>query len=464
MLIFWHIYSKEFGIAIIMMIQKIKIAVLFFLVLGVHLRAQERWTLEECISHALEHNLQLKDMDYAKDSGKETYRQSIRNLLPTVGASSNYVISYGRSTDPFTNDIVNSDFFNNNYSLNASISVFEGFQKINSIKASKFLYKAAKEDVQQEKFLLAFKVMSAYYDIRFYEGLLKNSYEQETISQNNYDLVKKQIELGIKAGSDLYDADATLLGDKLLVTQNTNFLAAAKLALLQAMNLEGVTDITLQEDFELAVKSQEEVQVDSVFNKAKEFIPMLKAQQLRAKAAKKQLAAARGRLFPLVSIFSGYNTGYYETTVDSLGVIIPFKNQIRDNASHYIGASIEIPISYRWSRRSAVKQQKISMLRERNNVEIQEQELFKIIQELVQQHNALEAEMNQSTEKVKLQELAFEIAQKKYEKGLISALELFQAKNLFGAAQNENLQKRMQYRVNEKTLDFYGGLPVFNIN
>ena len=47
-----------------------------------------------------------------------------------------------------------------------------------------------------------------YYDIRFFEGLLEISKEQETISQANYKLIQRQIELGMKAGADLYEAEA----------------------------------------------------------------------------------------------------------------------------------------------------------------------------------------------------------------------------------------------------------------
>jgi outer membrane protein TolC len=100
----------------------------------------------------------------------------------------------------------------------------------------------------------------------------------------------------------------------------------------------------------------------------------------------------------------------------------------------------------------------------KNNLEIQEQELFKLIQQLVQDNQAILAEYDQSTQKVKAQQLAFTIAQKRYEKGLINALELFQAKNLYGIAQNENLQAALKLKVNQRTIDFYSGLPIFNIN
>ncbi|WP_245201383.1 TolC family protein [Saonia flava] len=426
--------------------------------------AQEAWTLDECVSYALEHNLQLNDFKYTMNSGKETYRQSVRNLLPSVNGSVDYNINYGRSEDPNTGGYVNTDFFSNNYAVNASMDLFQGFQKLNSIKASKFLYKAAMEDVQQQKYLLAFRVMTAYYDIKFYEGLVINSIEQAGISQTNYNLVKKQIELGLKAGADLYEAEAALLGDQLLVTQNKNLLAASKLTLLQEMNLENVEDIELTEEMDMIVTMDRNLDIDSVYNSAKEFIPLLKGQELRAKAAKKQLAAARGLLSPSLSIFSGFGTGYFETNVDSLGILIPFNNQIKDNTSRYIGVSLNVPISNGWSGRSRVKQQKINMQRANNAVKIQEQELFQLIQQLVQENNALKNEVKQSAKRMESQELAFTIAQKRYDKGLINALELFQAKNLFGTAQNENLQVRLRLRVNEKTLDFYGGLPIFNIN
>ena len=55
--------------------------------------AQESWTLEACIDHALEHNLLLNDFQYNNDANKEDYRQSIRNLLPEVNAGSNYKVN-----------------------------------------------------------------------------------------------------------------------------------------------------------------------------------------------------------------------------------------------------------------------------------------------------------------------------------------------------------------------------------
>ena len=282
------------------MYKEFKIITTVLLLTCVNLEAQDRWSLDDCISYALQHNLELNDYNYNLASNKETYRQSIRNVLPNINAYSDYNIRFGRSVDPNDNSIVNSDFFSNNYSINSSIDLFQGFQKINEIKAARFMYKATKEETLQQKYLLAFRIMRAFYDIQFFQGLLAISYEQQGVSQRNFDLVKKQIDLGLKAGADLYEAESLLLTDKLNVTQSANSLAAAKLRLIQEMNLVDVADIFI--DTQLPIKNEltqnVELRTDSVYNEARSFIPIIKAQMLREKAAKKQIAVARGSLYP----------------------------------------------------------------------------------------------------------------------------------------------------------------------
>lgn len=446
--------------------QKFKIATLLICSIWGSIIAQDTWTMDECVIYALEHNLQLNDFEYTNQGNRETYRQSVRNLLPSVNASSSYLISYGRAEDPNTGTFVNQDFYSNNYSLESSIDLFQGFQKINSIKASRFLFKATQEEVLQQKYLLAFRVMQAFYDIQFFEGLVEISKEQLIVSQSNYNLVEKQVELGLKAGADLYEAESLLLTDKLNVTQSNNQLAAAKLTLIQEMNLENTSEIAIQKDLQEEVSNfeSEEMKSDSIYTEARAFLPMIKAQEFRAKAAKKQVAVSRGRLYPSLSFFAGIGTGYFETTRDTLGNTLPFREQFRDNTSQYIGVNLNVPISNGWSARSRVKQSKIEKLRAENNLKTQEQELFQAIQQLVQDYNSLEVELVQSNQKMEAQNLAFTIAQKRYEKGLINALELFTAKNLYASAQNENLQVKLRAEINKSTLDFYRGLPVFNIN
>jgi outer membrane protein TolC len=210
--------------------------------------------------------------------------------------------------------------------------------------------------------------------------------------------------------------------------------------------------------------SQTRKNSDSVYNSAIGVVPILKAREYRAEAARKQVGVARGNLFPSLSLDAGYGTGYFETNIDNNGNVIPFRSQIKDNASSYIGVSLRIPISNGWSAHSRVKQQKIAQKQAANSLDLQKQELYQLIEQLVQENTSLKTEFEQSIKKVESQNLAYTIAQKRYEKGLLNAIDLFQAKNLYAEAQNENLQVRLRLQVNEKTLSFYEGAVIFNFN
>ncbi len=308
--------------------------------------------------------------------------------------------------------------------------------------------------------------MTAFYDVQFFEGLLQISKEQVNISIINYNLVNKQVELGVKAGSDLYEAKAILIADKLIVTQRINDLKVAKLILSQEMNLESSDEIqlTLSDDSLSENDNFQEIDSDSIYQEALTFIPIVKSQEFRVKAAKKEVAIARGQLYPSLRFIAGYNTGYFETNTDESDKLIPFNTQIRDNLSRFVGISLNIPISERWSNRSFLKQQKIALLQADNSLNIQKQELNKVIQELVLAYNTTKTEFEQTQQSEASRLLSFQISQKKYDNGLISALELFQAKNFYVNAQNENLRVISKLKVQKKTLDFYKGLPVFNIN
>ena len=90
---------------------KIKILSLVFLIATVSLFSQENWSLDACVSYAITHNLDLNNSRYTKDSSKENYRQSIRNLLPSVSGNASYNLRFGRSENPDTGGYTNTEFF-----------------------------------------------------------------------------------------------------------------------------------------------------------------------------------------------------------------------------------------------------------------------------------------------------------------------------------------------------------------
>lgn len=435
-----------------------------FLLLAFRVEAQKIWTLQDCVDHAIEHNLQAKDRRFQSASLEEEKKQSVRAMLPTIQAFSSYSISYGRSVDPNTNAVVSNDFFFNNYGLDADISLFQGFQKHHHKAAVRFIYQATLKGNEQEEYLLAFRVMNSFYDVVFYKGALKNAKDQILISETNKVFIEKQIEVGLIPGSDIHLAESVLIGDQLQVLSAENNLHAARLRLSHEMNLPNQSDelSLVHDENSLPIVTGHYI-LDSMYSNA-QGLPVIEAQEFRIQSATSRLKQSRGLLSPSLSAFAGYGTGYFETNVDADQNVIPFDRQIKDNASQYIGVSLNIPILDGWTRRSQVNQRKIDLLREMNTLEIQKQQVKQTIQEAYAAQRAATSEYEMSTENVASLQIAFDIAQKKYEKGLFSSLDLYRAKSLLSQAQNATLQLKMKSIMLSKTLDFYAGIQVFNFS
>src|SRR5690606_28781293 len=136
--------------------------------------------------------------------------------------------------------------------------------------------------------------------------------QQVETAQAQYKLVQRQVALGLKAGTDLLEAEALLLTDQLGVTQSKNQLMAARLALRQEMNLVDTMELEIDTT---AVNRQLDYwtmkpDVDSIYRNALTFVPEILAGEARLHAAEKEMDISRGNLYPSLGISGGYGTGF----------------------------------------------------------------------------------------------------------------------------------------------------------
>jgi outer membrane protein TolC len=125
---------------------------------------------------------------------------------------------------------------------------------------------------------------------------------------------------------------------------------------------------------------------------------------------------------------------------------------------------LSIPISNRWANRSRVKLAKINVSESVNQLQQQKLNLYKEIQTALQKSEALFAEKEANGHNLEAKEMAYTIAKKKYEKGLINIYDLQQVKNVWTMAKIEQVRVAIQLKIQQKTIDFYNGNPVFEVN
>ncbi len=210
-----------------------------------HLRAQEKWSLNDCINYAIKNNLQIQDALLNERTEVLNYRQSKWNLLPGISAGSNAGMNYGKSVDPNTNTIINTSFFNNSYGVGAGMELFHGFMLQNQIRYQKFRKESASNSRIKETDDLAFEVMNAFYNVTYYEALLTIANEQKDLSELNVKKTQKLIDAGLKAETDLLEVKANLEKDILFCVQTSNNIEASNINLRKAMNLPDSREINL---------------------------------------------------------------------------------------------------------------------------------------------------------------------------------------------------------------------------
>ncbi len=428
----------------------------FWYVVGNALVAQNTWNLSRCISFSIENNIGLKKMDVQQKIAAEELNQSKRDLLPGISASSRAGISFGRSIDPNTNDIVNNEFFNNSYDLGASITLFNGFRLVNQIEYQKFRKKATELNRLNAIDDLAFGVMNSYFDVLYYKGMLKIAQEQVETSRINLNKIEKQVELGMKSKPDLLEMRANFETEELRRIQVGNSLKTATLQLKQRMNLTDTTELVLDEE-QSPMAITEKPDQQNLFSSYTQWSPYYQSFEAQLKASRKLLSISRSQLYPALNAYASMGTAFYETTKDEAGKTIGFSTQLDNNRNQYLGGAINIPIFSRWAARSDIKKAKLQVEQAQNTLDEEKQKMYFEMANNLNDLEALEKEYNQYLKQQEADQLAFQASEKKFEQGLVSVVDFYIAKNRLANSVSQVLNARLHWEIKKKALDFYTG-------
>jgi len=440
---------------------KYKPAVLLFCLMALLIglaSGQEKWSLNECIAYAIEHNLQSQRFGLMEQIAREDFNQSKRNMLPYIGASSNAGMSFGRSIDPNTNLIVNTEFFNNSYNLGGSIDLFRGWMLQNQIQYQKFRMQARSHERQDNLDMLAFGIMTDFFEVIYYREMAVIAEEQVKLSELSLKKAEKLSEAGLKARTDLLEVIANLEQERLFKIQVENRLDKALLSLKQKMNLP--PDKPIEPDsptLPLIAPIYQQSNTANQFAQFSAISPGLLSAQANYESMRQYVDIARARLYPSLVFNASANTGFFETNRDNTGRTIPFSSQVNNNRSQFTGLSLQIPVFSRGSSRSEVRKAKLYLEEAETYLEQTKQQIWFEIQNNSNEMASLSKELEQTKRRLEADELAFEAAEKKFDQGLTSSVEYFTAKNRLATTKSQGLQTRLQWEIKYRINEFYEG-------
>lgn len=417
-----------------------------------------RMTLNDCMAYAVEHSPAVRQQDYANRNYRQDYIESVASLVPSLGGTVGASTSFGRSVDPETNTYTDVSNLSNNYSVSGEMPLFAGLTGINTIRAAKVMRLLGVEELQRAKDDVALKTMQAYFDVVYYTGSVRLAREQLETSTANLAKSRKLLELGMKSEADVAEVEAQAAADDYLLTQQENNLELAKISLSEVMNYPA--ERSLEVDTEVAIETPAgAAPFSDVLSYALDNNPTARRAAYDVRQSRLRYAVARGGLYPSVYVGGGYSTNFF-MSLDDHSQYPSFKNQFRDNRGYYFSAQLNIPIFGGLSRRTRVN-------RARNNWHITEQRRDQTLRALeseiaqnYQQMLGFGKEFVQASKKSAAAELAYKAVAGKYERGMVSALDLQTAANNMLQARSERLRARLQYVIKTRLVEYYNGAPL----
>jgi outer membrane protein len=427
---------------------------LAFLLLYLPLSAQQIWSLEDCIQHALEHNISLKQSALNVELNKIQYTQSISDVLPSLNGSSSISTNKGRSIDVWTNDVIEESNTSYNFSYSSNLTLFNGFKNIRQIQKSANETNKALYDLETAKTDLISAIALAYLQIIFNEELLETAQAQLILSQNQHERINTLVEAGALARGELLNIQSQLALEEQQKVQAENQLQLSKLQLAQLLDLDNYEDLqALKLDVGIPeIQLKESREDDYMIALTKQS--SIKSSELAIKNAKYDLQIARASYYPSLSVSYSKSTLYSDRISDMMS----FNDQIENNKQSGIYLSLSIPIFNRFAVRSAVNQSKLQVENSLLQAELSRNQLRKSMEQAYADQLAAYQRYKAAEKSVVAGKESFDYIRERYELGMVNSYEFNEAKNKVIKAESDELQAKYDYLFKIKLYDFYTSL------
>jgi len=436
----------------------------FILLLGaVTVTAQQKaWTLEECITHALQNNIRIKQQEIMTQYQQTALEQSKLNPLPTLNGSASHNYSFGRALDETTYEFTeNETVQSNNFYAGSNVTLFHGLVNYNTIQKNKYQLLASEQDLERFRDDISLSIALAYLQILLNQELVTATEAQVDLTRQQIERTGKLVEAGSLARGNLLDIEAQAAREELQLVNLQNQLTLSLLTLAQMLELPNADDfavavpvITLDDE---AVKSGP----SDIYSVAEKTRPEVLSAEYQLKSAELDLAIARGGRSPRLSLGASASTGYSDKRLKPVTFeAYPFGEQLNDNLNYGLGFSLNIPIFNGWQVNTGIRNSKLGIENSQYALENTKKELYKSIQQAFTDANGALKKYNASQKAVTSIEEAFRYAEQKLDVGLVTVVEYNQSKTQLLSAQSEMAQAKYEFVFKTKVLDFYRGIPL----
>ena len=438
---------------------------------GVLCSAQpKRWTIEECVSHALKNNISIKQSELDIKSNGLDKLAAIGNFLPSVNLGGTHSWNIGLNQNITTGLLENQTTQFTSASLSSNITIYNGLQNINRLHRTKLAQLAAQYQLTKMQDDISLFVANAFLDILFNKENLK--VQQLQLANDQKQLVRAQelVDAGSVPRGDLFDMKATIASDNQKVIIAENALLLSKLSLAQALQLQDfenfdIADVAVEANLSPLMAEKSETIVD----KAKQVRSEIKIAKTNLDVALRDIEIAKGAYKPSLTGFYSFSTrasysnrivGIDPSGVPILASPLPLFDQFSDNKGHNFGLQISIPVLNGLGVKTNVARSKLNY--ERSKIALNQANLdleANVYKAISDAKGALKTYESSITTLEARQE-AFNYAKERFNVGMMNAFDFNQSQTVFVAAQSDLIRSKYDYIFKVKVVELYFGIPI----
>lgn len=418
------------------------------------MRAQQPWTLQQCIDYAMEHNVGILQSRLQQQNADYQLKMSQNAWLPSVNASASEGLGFGQSPS-YTGVYVSDNSSSASVGVSVSMPLFQGLNLYNTNKANELNLQASTQDLEAAKRDLRLAIMAYYMEVVYCKELLGVAEKQLELSESQHQRTQELFEVGRLPESNVYESAAQVATDRASLTEAQNNLMLRLLDITQALELDDVEGFDVV-DPEVFMTDDEMplVSPQATIQHALNHQPEMQAAQLRLQQAHYDLKAAKSAWYPSLSFYGGYSNGIYHYFTDGYANT-PIQQQLQTNGRTQLGLSLNIPIFNGMQTKYRVKMTELGIENQQVNIENTSKKLKKEIQQAYYSAVAAKQKYVAADNSLKSSQLAYEYAQAGFEAGKTTLMELNESKNRLYKAESSLLQAKYEYLYRCKVMAFY---------
>lgn len=421
-------------------------------------QADNNWTLQNCIDHALQHNIQIQKSRLSEQTSQQTTAESKAALLPSLSASLSEAVAYRpfqQQGGNFVNGSVasstsNKTIANGNYGVNASWTLWNGNQNRNTIKSNQLSEQIASLQTQQTANTIQEQIAQLYVQILYTQEAVKTN---QKLLENDEQLLQRGQELlrnGKATQADVAQLQAQVDNGKYDVVNSRTQIASYKMQLRQLLQLSDTVDFNIQTPEGLDTQLIYSIpSISQVYQAALQSRPEIKSSQLAIEQSNLDLKIAQSAYSPTISLTAGLTDSHMTGTGQTIG------NQLRDNFDGQIGVNISIPIFDNRKRKTTLEKAKINQLNSQLDLQDNQLNLRNTIESYWLEATNNKQKYEASKSQVKSQQTSYELVSEQFKQGKQNIAQLLESRTSLLSAEQTMLQSQYTTLLNITLLKFY---------